>query len=145
MGDVTRILVYAVRGSIRFLSQCQMLSKVASGFTTFICATNWCRGVDKMCLLCDGTTICSINSELRFRAYLYVNIRRTFPISVTLTALSKVTDAFPCVSLTIATLLTPCSLINFIACKTGSLEMQYTTAERKFREGNDRLCSELER
>jgi len=60
-------------------------------------------------------------------------MRQTFPMSVTLTALSKL----PLWSSTTATLLTPCSLINFIASKTEADEGAETTAAFKLTEGKE--------
>ena len=60
----------------------------------------------------------------------------TFPISVTLTALNK--DPFS--SSITATLLTPWSLISFIASSTLSLALVATTAVYKY---NDERLNEL--
>jgi hypothetical protein len=47
-------------------------------------------------------------------------------------------------SSTTATLLTPSSLINFMASNTLLLEVEATTAEYILKEGRERECSELE-
>jgi hypothetical protein len=62
-------------------------------------------------------------------------------MSVTLTALSKA----PVSSSTTATLLTPSSLINFMASKTVLLDVDATTAEWMLMDGRARDCRELER
>ena len=68
-------------------------------------------------------------------------IERTFPMSVTLTALSKLQLC----SSTTAMLLTPSSLISFIASKTEAEEEAEITAAFRFREGKDRDCIGFER
>ena len=66
---------------------------------------------------------------------------RTFPISVTLTALNK----DPVSSSRTATLLTPSSLINFIASRTVDFEVEATTEEEIWREGNAKLWRESDK
>lgn len=63
------------------------------------------------------------------------------PMSVTLTALSRV----PFASLMTATLLTPCSLMSFIASRTLLAEVAATTDAYRFKEGRERDWRGLER
>ena len=92
---------------------------------------------------CEGTTI---YFKQRWASdWKGPDISLTLPMSVTVTALSKLTLDDPGVSSITATLLTPCSLIAFIASNTVSAELQETTSERKLRDGNERLCRGLDK
>jgi hypothetical protein len=61
------------------------------------------------------------------------NRKRALPISVTLTALRRI----PEFSSKTAMLLTPCSLMSFMASRTEADDLAATTASFKFKEGRD--------
>jgi len=73
------------------------------------------------------------NKRVRYNIQVKENGERALPISVTLTALRSV----PEFSSTTAMLLTPCSLMSFMASRIEADDLAATTASLRFKQGRD--------